>query len=788
MTDNFEKYIELIEEKFESSLIKEITSLEEKIINFKEDETYTIGEFGPRIRSILSVLINHIFKEHIHDEYFDEFKKLGFYDKINRLFDTEEIYFINNTDIRNILHDIRKKTNILSHYEEDNENIKPSENITKSTLVSLLHSISTIFQWLGSSSDYKVKFNSSIYFLNENTNSISKTIKPNIYSINEKTIKIEDHKIINIIYDKTISFNIPLYQRGYAWSKENIDDLFFDLKKRISDGNLHFFGNITFIRMDNKKSNSIIKIVDGQQRITTMLLALKAIYNKYEILNKDQNKIDDKLFSFVERNKEFPIQRVDNKITMNTLNKIWSGYNSFEKEETDSTVFSAWKEINEKLKNLKLEELDEMFSALKRLTVGVNWIKGFDEFELFESLNSKGKKLSDFDKLKNYIYSLLDEKIEKENEEDIAVAFQNLIESKFERLPKTKIDSSKQQFIIKYVETISGSKVKSKGRLFTEFKEAFLKDCENKERNIKNISIKEYKDILFDLSKIITGVLVTQIDVPKIWTENAILSPYYPLYRNLSKATGYSSVLFNYIINEKYFEYNKNYGDIYKIKNVEEFKKILKILEVWKVRRDVSHNEGNVTIGSYMPAFIKQVQKINDNFYEELKNLIEEQDGFLIMPSIETFSKDLADSPLSNKSVMSTIFSRIIEWHNNNDLDALNYETVTIIEPEAKDRSDFWNSIVKDLDIDSISTLNKIGNYFFHEKNKDFKKSKEKDFYFLINNVENDNISINKDGEFNEIPSLMDFNRFERKNEYDNFVEKRSKYFSEIAKKIFVYQ
>ncbi len=786
MTKNFEKYIELIEEKFGSSLIKEITRLEEKIINFKEDETHTIGEFGPKVREILSILINHIFKEHIHDEDFDEFKKLGLHKKIVRLFDTKEIYFINNTDIRKILHDIREKSNALTHYGENMENTEPGQNITKSTLVSLLHSISIIFQWLGSSSDCKVKFDSWIYFPNENFDLISKTIKQNIYSVNEKTIKIEDHKIINIIYDKTILFNIPLYQRGYAWSKENIDDLFFDLEKRIVDGNLHFFGNITFIRMDNKKSNSIIKIVDGQQRITTMLLVLKAIYNKYDLLYNDQNKIDDKLFSFVKRNKEFPIQRIGNEITMNTLNEIWR--NSFENQEIDSTVFSAWKEINEKLKNSNLEKLDEIFSALKRLTVGVNWIKGFDEFELFESLNSKGKKLSDFDKLKNYIYSLLDEKIEKENEEDIVVNFHNLIESKFEKLPKTKIDSSKQQFIIKYIETISGSKAKSKGRLFTEFKEAFLKDCENKERNIKNISIKEYKDILFDFSKIITGVLVTQIDVPKMWTENAILSPYYPLYRNLSKATGYSSVLFNYIINEKYFEYNKNYGDIYKIKNIEEFKKILKILEVWKVRRDVSHNEGNLTIGSYMPAFIKQVQKINDNFYEELKNLIEEQDGFLIMPSIETFSKDLADSPLSNKSVMSTIFSRIIEWHNNNDLDALNYETVTIIEPEAKDRSDFWNSVVKDLDIDSINTLNKIGNYFFHEKNKDFKKSKEKDFYFLINKIENDNISINKDGEFNEIPSLMDFDRFENKNEYDDFVDKRSKYFSEIAKKIFVYQ
>lgn len=64
---------------------------------------------------------------------------------------------------------------------------------------------------------------------------------------------------------------IPLYQREYKWNDENILALLNDIKKSSK-----FLGNIIL-----EETNSQYEIVDGQQRITTLLLMLSSLYNKY---------------------------------------------------------------------------------------------------------------------------------------------------------------------------------------------------------------------------------------------------------------------------------------------------------------------------------------------------------------------------------------------------------------------------------------------------------------------------------------------------------------------------
>ncbi|MCZ0937500.1 MAG: DUF262 domain-containing protein [Caldilineaceae bacterium] len=79
------------------------------------------------------------------------------------------------------------------------------------------------------------------------------------------------------IFSNAFRFEIPDYQRPYAWTTEQVDDLLDDLDYTIGDGiNIrdkapYFLGSIVIIK---KPQSSLAHIVDGQQRITTLTILL----------------------------------------------------------------------------------------------------------------------------------------------------------------------------------------------------------------------------------------------------------------------------------------------------------------------------------------------------------------------------------------------------------------------------------------------------------------------------------------------------------------------------------
>ncbi len=80
-------------------------------------------------------------------------------------------------------------------------------------------------------------------------------------------------------------FSIPVYQRNYTWEEENCEKLLQDIVGISQNKKTHFMGSITYILhwIDDEKSLRQLQefvIIDGQQRITTIMLLLKAIETK----------------------------------------------------------------------------------------------------------------------------------------------------------------------------------------------------------------------------------------------------------------------------------------------------------------------------------------------------------------------------------------------------------------------------------------------------------------------------------------------------------------------------
>lgn len=70
------------------------------------------------------------------------------------------------------------------------------------------------------------------------------------------------------------SLEIPPYQRDYAWTTTNVDDLFDDILEAMEMGGSHYLG--TFILSAGVTKESF-KVVDGQQRLTTLTMLLDAM-------------------------------------------------------------------------------------------------------------------------------------------------------------------------------------------------------------------------------------------------------------------------------------------------------------------------------------------------------------------------------------------------------------------------------------------------------------------------------------------------------------------------------
>ena len=107
-------------------------------------------------------------------------------------------------------------------------------------------------------------------------------------NIDQKTIKL-------LLTDKHSDFLIPDYQRPYAWGEDECatlwDDLFTfafpndDCDAFESTSDEYFLGPIVTFKNDAGQ----LEIIDGQQRLTTIMLLLRAFYDKFANMKDKQS-------------------------------------------------------------------------------------------------------------------------------------------------------------------------------------------------------------------------------------------------------------------------------------------------------------------------------------------------------------------------------------------------------------------------------------------------------------------------------------------------------------------
>ncbi|GAA8665753.1 hypothetical protein KYTH90_13530 [Helicobacter pylori] len=195
-------------------------------------------------------------------------------------------------------------------------------------------------------------------------------------------------------------FEIPSYQRGYAWQKEQLKDFWNDLEHVSKLGDkFHYMHSLTLRGLENELESSAFEIIDGQQRLATSLILLGLL------AKTTQNK--DPKYSFI--NLE-PILSYKYYGLNEAFRAIMEEEKDLERFQTSfyaKNLIDAYAFFKEKISNTPVGTLEKMFDALtKKMLFSVVELKDnrIDPFSSFETINNRGKDLSTLELFKNRLH------------------------------------------------------------------------------------------------------------------------------------------------------------------------------------------------------------------------------------------------------------------------------------------------------------------------------------------------------------------------------------------------
>jgi uncharacterized protein with ParB-like and HNH nuclease domain/predicted transport protein len=231
-------------------------------------------------------------------------------------------------------------------------------------------------------------------------------------------LKAEDVQLIQLL-NGAKQFIVPVFQRDYSWETKHCLQLWKDIMQAGSIPNIkaHFVGSIVYIAADDNNANiNRWLVIDGQQRLTTVILLLTALRDLVANPNRDScsdvptaDEINDYYLinrhgKGAERHK-LQLRRTDHE----TLIALLDGRES--PETPAERILENFAFFQEKLPEADLNVL--MAGIRKLVAVQVALVRGQDDPQLiFESLNSTGLELAQADLIRNFVLMRQEEHIQ----------------------------------------------------------------------------------------------------------------------------------------------------------------------------------------------------------------------------------------------------------------------------------------------------------------------------------------------------------------------------------------
>ncbi|KEK13548.1 hypothetical protein EP18_00045 [Lysinibacillus sphaericus] len=236
------------------------------------------------------------------------------------------------------------------------------------------------------------------------------------------TIEVNKQSVKQLLETgKVNKFIIPEYQRPYAWSDEQIQTLFEDLVEYTENNNesTYFLGTIVSYENENGEQ----EIIDGQQRITSLFLLLRALYSKLNSMTETKEvknfkgQIESALWEQDELTAEVDFEKtlIESRVMRDEGNKVFSeilitGDIGVLAKDNYSLNYRLFTELIERYATNEPQLFFYFIRNVlnKAILLPITADSQDTALTIFSTLNDRGLALSDADIFKAKIYNQLD--------------------------------------------------------------------------------------------------------------------------------------------------------------------------------------------------------------------------------------------------------------------------------------------------------------------------------------------------------------------------------------------
>ena len=290
-------------------------------------------------------------------------------------------------------------------------------------------------------------------------------------------------KLLEFIGNGKKTFNIPVYQRNYDWKEEQCQKLFEDIQNIVkSDYEIeHFLGTVVFVSSKSEMNFNEYILIDGQQRITSIMLLLKVLHEK--IANEDYK---EEIWEEYLINKRVPEENL--RIRLKPVESDGMPYKKLiEKNDvsSDGNLCKNYK-LFEKLIEESNYSAEEIYKSLDKIELVYIQLEKGKKSEnpqmIFESLNSTGLSLTQGDLIRNYL--LMNHEYEK----------QKMLYKNFWLEIEKKITNEKISDFVRDYLTMKNGIISNKDKVYDDFKKYIKQNDENMDEEGILEELKNYSE------------------------------------------------------------------------------------------------------------------------------------------------------------------------------------------------------------------------------------------------------------------------------------------------------
>lgn len=434
-------------------------------------------------------------------------------------------------------------------------------------------------------------------------------------------------------------FRIPVFQRNYDWTTVQCQKLYQDIIDAFKLDKIHFTGIIVYSRYNSDSLFDVDLIIDGQQRITTIHLLLKAIL---DVAKENQTlsvveEIEEYLF-----NKRAPEDLKLKLKPVNTDDIVYSNImNNRNENKKNSNIYRNYhyfiKLVTASIEKEGIRLVDIMRGIRKLQVVEVKLDHEDDNpQEIFESINSTGLDLSLADLIRNFLLMGLSDDLQRQYYNNFWFQIEELLN------PNNLAD-----FFNDYLTCKTQNNIKSK-QTYDEFKNYF------KNKGYTNLSMFEELTKYADYYAVLLGI---------ISSEDKIIDELLLEIRILKNTTMYPFLL-NLMDGFKSFKIDSM-----------ETTRILEFIISYLTRRLVLGLPNNV-YRSVFPSLYNKIKTFPNGPYRGLVNYFSALKTNNRVPNDSEFKMGLIETNLySRRNLCSYILSKI---ENYGQKERLDFDELTI--------------------------------------------------------------------------------------------------------------